>query len=146
MCDICDNPATKRCSSCCKKWYCSEECQKQAWPLHIFDCTPQGRPIKTAYYLYQAVALDVIPGHPQTREAYGFNRVPEEEEGNLVGLYTGLIKYLCISPDELHQWRKQGIFVAKIKEKYEQVPEENRGQYYPWFLRNEHVLDLDRRR
>jgi len=64
-CDLCDNPAAKRCSSCRKSWCCSEECQKRAWPLHIFDCTP-GRPIKTAYYLYQAVALDMIPGHPRS--------------------------------------------------------------------------------
>jgi len=104
-CDLCDNP-TNRCSSCRKSWYCSEKCQKRARSLHIFNCTP-GRPINTAYYLYQAVALDMIPGHPQTCEAHGFNRVPKEEEGKLVWLYTGLIKYLGISPDELHQWRKQ---------------------------------------
>ncbi len=84
----------------------------------------------------------MIPNHPQTREEYGFNRVHPEEEGKLVGLYTGLIHYLGISPDELHEWKKKGIFVAKIKEKYEELPESNRGLYYPWFLRNEHVLNL----
>jgi len=87
----------------------------------------------------------MIPSHPQTREDYGFNRVPEEEEGNLVGLYTGLLKYMCISPDEFHQWQKKGIFGTKIKEKYEELPKGNRGLYYPWFLRNERVLDLNKK-
>ena len=140
-CKNCFEPTTQRCSGCSKVYFCSENCQKKLWPLHIFDCNPT-KPPNTAYHLTRAVYLDMIPTHPQTCIDYGFARCKTEEEcSNLISLYQGLIKILEIDPMVFHHARRKGRLVAEIRKHYEAHPESHRGVYYPWFLQNLHLLD-----
>jgi len=134
----CENPGTLRCSACKKVWYCSEECQKNHWNRHIFDCAV---PIHTAYFLNRARLSDLIPTHYQTRIDYGFERAGEFEP-MLLGLYKGMW-YIgeSLTPKEVHRWRRDGILVQKIKELFSSLPKNNRGGYYAWFLEHQYVLD-----
>lgn len=58
----------------------------------------------------------------------------------MFGLYIGVIKYHEISSEDLHRWRTAGLLANKIIELFSALPERSRGGYYPWFLRNRHVL------
>ncbi|KAG6372895.1 hypothetical protein JVT61DRAFT_7332 [Boletus reticuloceps] len=136
-----DETKLKRCSGCKKAYYCSEACQDNHWVFHKFDCQPDR--INTADRLAMAVYEDMLPGHPQTCEDYGFDRaITPEAQSKLIGLYIGLIKILGIPPRTVHKWRIHGVLVDKIKETYNKVPEAARAEYYPWFLENEHIIAL----
>lgn len=39
LCDVCDQDAGKKCSRCKSAYYCSLDCQKQAWKQHKKVCT-----------------------------------------------------------------------------------------------------------
>jgi hypothetical protein len=116
-------------------------CQRANWPRHIFECSPK-KPINTAYYLARAIYADFLPDDPQTLEDYGFNRASTADNRTmLLGLYQGLIKYNEVEPKVMHRWRVKGILVEEIKAAYEKMPEQARGSYYPWFLRNQWIID-----
>jgi MYND finger len=139
----CGMPATLRCSGCKDPWawYCGKECQREMWPTHIFDCNPR-KPIITAYHLARACIKNEFPEDPQTCDDYGFTKAfTVSGRSKLLGLYIGLLHYHKVSPRSLHQWRKEGRLVEMIRESYEKLPPENRGEYYPWFLENQYVLD-----
>lgn len=154
----------KRCSGCQKIYYCSAACQKRDWVAHIFDCKPH-RPINTADHLALAVHKKLLPEHSQTCEDYGFNRVVTiQDKFFLFGLYmgtpctyitssmgrfstctyapTGLIESLKIPPKTIHDWRVRGVLVDEITAAFDKVPEHSRGGFFPWFLRNQHVIAL----
>ncbi|XP_013412504.1 uncharacterized protein LOC106175178 [Lingula anatina] len=38
VCAVCRREASFLCSGCKDSWYCSHECQNQAWPLHCSEC------------------------------------------------------------------------------------------------------------
>ncbi|KAG6844524.1 hypothetical protein H0H87_006180 [Tephrocybe sp. NHM501043] len=138
---ICSQAANLRCSGCSKKWYCSKRCQKMDWQVHIFQCKVN-MPIKTSYYLARAVRENLIPDDPQTLEDYGFDRaVTNTEKSMLLGLYIGLIERMDISPKEVNRWFVQGSLTKEIKAAYETLPSGSQGGYYPWFLKNQHILD-----
>jgi hypothetical protein len=140
-CDRCESPTKKRCSSCQKVWYCSKKCQRDSWPLHIFDCTP-GRPIKTAYHLTRDIHWCCPPGDEQTRDDYGFSRAYTTPVSSmLLGLYGELIKICNVSPRQLHKWMVGGTLVREIKATFEKLPESHRGPHYPWFLQNQYLVD-----
>ncbi len=126
--------------------YCSEKCQKEAWPSHIFDCQP-GQPINTAYRLYKACLQDAIPTDEETREDYGFTKAARTMGGRsktmLGGLYAGLFFFGArIPPKDVHKWRLKGQLVQKIKDSFEPLPPDVRGLYYPWFLEHQSVLEV----
>ncbi|KAH6883759.1 hypothetical protein BKA70DRAFT_1341422 [Coprinopsis sp. MPI-PUGE-AT-0042] len=145
-CRRCDRPFRFTCTACKKARYCGKECQERDWCLHIFDCNTN-KPIKTFHYLAKAIAQDLLPTDGRTLEDWGFRRAeacPEPVPGPnyIFGLYVGLVKYCNIEPKTLDQWRRKGILLQEIKKVYEPIPENRRGGYYPWLLRNEYVLDL----
>lgn len=83
----------------------------------------------------------MIPSHPQTCIDYGFARCKTETElSNLISLYIGLIKLLGVDPMDLHRARRKGRLAAEIMSHYEKLPVPNRGVYYPWFLKNLHIV------
>ncbi|KAH6909637.1 tRNA synthetases class I-domain-containing protein [Coprinopsis sp. MPI-PUGE-AT-0042] len=97
----------------------------------------------------RAIVRDLLPTDGRTLEDWGFRpaeacpeRVPGPGPNCLFGLYVGLVNYCNIEPKMLDQWRRKGILLQEIKKVYEPIPEERRGGYYPWLLRNEYVLDL----
>jgi hypothetical protein len=83
-----------------------------------------------------------MPLDEDVLEDFGFNNVPFGIERNyLLGVYQGLYLSGSVSTEDIHQWRIAGILADKIKEFYFGLPASQRGQYFPWFLRNSHVLD-----
>ena len=133
----------KRCAGCKKVGYCSTSCQKEHWPIHIFDCKPN-KPISTVYHLRRDLLNDVIPVDAQTRIDYGFDKASKTLGGNsenkLVSLYQGLFM-LGVTEKELRRWQSERSMVENVKKTYETLPPENRGAYYPWFLQHQELLD-----
>lgn len=141
ICRGCGNAATKVCSGCHKAWFCSQECQRRQWPLHIFDCNPP-RPPNTAHKLGLAAHQNVVPEDRQTRIDYRFEKCrSDDDESRLLGLYQALIKNFGIQPSAMHRARVKGRLVEKAKKRYERIPAENRRIYHPWFLDNLYLLD-----
>lgn len=98
-------------------------------------------PIHTAYFLLRDCCRDSIPTDYQTRIDYGFDRAGEFQV-ELFGLYQGMWGIdQSLTPKDVHRWRKNGILAQKIKELYSSWPEDGRGEYYPWFLEHQYVLD-----
>lgn len=139
---------TRRCSGCRKAWYCSTECQKHAWTLHIFDCKPDSR-IAPGFHLAKACADDVVPVHPQTRMIYGFDRAATvNAEGYLLGLYQGLFIATGwkLEAREIDRWAKGGSLVDHIQRAFESYASPPfQGIYYPWFLQNRWILEKSSR-
>ncbi|KAI0338171.1 hypothetical protein BDW22DRAFT_1402300 [Trametopsis cervina] len=144
LCNYCDETeATRKCSGCMKLWYCSKECQVDHWPSHIFNCDPR-RPINTAYHLTRAVYDDLLPTDTLTLQEWGLAKAALVSDRGcfmLFGLYAGLIKSGSVKPQQLHKWRIQGTLIQEIKASYEAMPVNSRGEYYPWFLEHQFILE-----
>lgn len=83
-----------------------------------------------------------MPQDEDVLEDFGFNNaLSSEDKSNLLGLYGGLYLSGNFVAEDIHKWRVEGILVDKIKEFYHNIPEYSRGQYFPWFLKNTHVLE-----
>ncbi|KAK1245966.1 hypothetical protein MKX07_005035 [Trichoderma sp. CBMAI-0711] len=81
------------------------------------------------------------PNDQETLEHFGFTRCrTARERSHLIGLYQGLVS-LNVGAVQLNDWREREVLVTKIIETFSRVPEQARGSYFPWFLRNQHVLD-----
>ena len=59
----------------------------------------------------------------------------------LLGLYQGLFIYFFIKPKTVFTWKREGILIQEIKKVFEDIPPQNQGQYYPWFLEHQDLLD-----
>lgn len=63
-------------------------------------------------------------------------------------MFAGLVHYHFnhLTREELHQWRADPggnpYLVAKIVEKFEEYPKNERGGYFPWFLRHRARFEL----
>ncbi|KAF2681846.1 hypothetical protein K458DRAFT_371081 [Lentithecium fluviatile CBS 122367] len=139
-CDICMRPTTRRCTSCNKGFFCSESCQEKRSGSHLFTCSK--RPLTSADYLWKSLAEDLMPQEEDVLEDFGFNNVLSGgDRSYLLGLYKGLYLSDEFQAEDIHEWRVGGILADKIKEFYYDIPEYSRGQYFPWFLQNLHVLE-----
>ncbi|KAJ4286493.1 hypothetical protein N0V90_013193 [Kalmusia sp. IMI 367209] len=139
-CDVCLMPTKRRCSACGKGRFCSNSCEDKAFVSHLFTCSK--RPLTSADYLWKSLGDDLIPVDEDVLQDFGFNNVIiDKDRTHLFGLYRGLYLSGEISPKDLHEWRIQGIMVEKIKEFYYSWPEQSRGQYFPWWLKNLHRLE-----
>ncbi|KAJ5560361.1 hypothetical protein N7513_002760 [Penicillium frequentans] len=142
-CQSCGRETYRHCEHCNRGWFCSQGCQDRMSLDHLAKCS--ARPITAADILFDDVLKDQIPNDEETCEAFGFSRCGHaREKSHLLGVYQGLFLYIQdpeISPVNLHKWQKKGMLVTKIIEKFSAVPENSRGGYFPWFLRNQHVLD-----
>lgn len=142
-CDSCGKETFRRCAHCNRDWFCGQKCQDQMSLAHLAKCS--ARPVTAADILFDDVIKDQFPRDEETREAFGFNRCSHwMEESHLLGLYRGFLLYLNdpeISPVKLNNWQKNGMLTREIIERFCAIPESSRGKYFPWFLRNQHVLD-----
>lgn len=136
-----DVETSRRCSHCGGALFCSQACEQRMGLEHLLICNM--REVTSADYLYDDVLADELPKDPQVRQDYWFDRCQyKSEETRLFGLFIGLLKYHYdrITREELHQWRSNPggnpSLVARIVEKFEELPENNRGGYFPWFLEN----------
>jgi hypothetical protein len=133
-----------KCAGCnSKEAYCSKACQIAHWPHHIFDCYAyRGKTVPSAYHLARSCYRDLLPIDEQTLEDYGFNRaIMPSNQTMLLGLYQGLFNYFEIKPKTVLTWKREGILIPEIKKVFEGIPPQNRGQYYPWFLEHQDLLD-----
>jgi hypothetical protein len=144
QCKFCgEREGNLRCTDCnSKDVYCSEACKIANWP-HIFDCYAyRGKTVPSAYHLARSCYSDLIPTDKQTLEDYGFNRAYTPfNQMMLVGLYEGLFKCFEINPETVLTWKREGILIQEIKKVFERIPPQDRGQYYPWFLEHQDLLD-----
>jgi hypothetical protein len=96
----------------------------------------------TAERLEYCCDMDEIPGDPEVRKDFGFDRCHDfKDRSGIIGLYQGLFHYLKTSAKEVDQWRKEGTLVKNITETYEKVPKDQRGGYYAWFLTHKHIIE-----
>ena len=134
----------KGCSGCLKTKYCSKQCQKAAWRLHVFDCDPK-KHISTVYYLSRACYENVVPQHVDTRTDYGFSKAHQLEGGQgekmLLGLWVTIIVNHRVSEREVQRWQVQGRLIEGIEETFERIVPSLQGPYYTWFLLHQHLLD-----
>lgn len=143
-CDRCERelPLTSlsACSNCRKAWYCGASCQKAAWGYHRLRCLHPSK-LTSADRLALAAYEDRLPSDADILLDYGFARAQVPLSRNfLLGLFQGLIKYGDIDPRTIHQQRLAGTLIDNIKAHYEAIPVNARGGYYPWFLKNQHLL------
>ena len=82
-----------------------------------------------------------MPEDEDVLEDFGFNNVLfGRDRTYLLGVYGGLYLSGKFSAEDLHEWRIGGVLVDKIKEYYHSIAENCRGEYFPWFEKNFHVL------
>lgn len=142
MCKDCEfeSPAVFPCPHCKNVWYCSKYCMEGDRPHHVFVCSV---PITSADYLHLAIIKDIFPTG-EAAEDFGFSNTKNaHDRAHLAGLYKGLLFYLKVSSQSLHEWQRSGTLVEKICETYEALRARSPnsiGGYYPWFLENKHLI------
>ncbi|KAL6701647.1 hypothetical protein J3F84DRAFT_355391 [Trichoderma pleuroticola] len=138
-CCVCGRKTNRRCQFCNLDWFCRKECQDKMLFSHLTKCS--ARSITTADILYSGIIADWLPEDLETCEHFGFTRCRDgREKSHLLGLYQGL-RYLGVTAVQLNEWREKNILVSKTIEEFSKLSEQNRGGYFPWFLRNQHILD-----
>ena len=146
QCESCEEEREGKwkCAGCNSKVvYCSKACQITHWPSHIFDCYAyRGKRVPSAYHLARSCYRDEIPTDDQTLEDFGFRKaVLPSNQSMLLGLYQGLFYSDDINPKTVLTWKREGILIQEIKKVFERIPPQFRGQYYPWFLEHQYLLD-----
>ncbi|WZH50245.1 uncharacterized protein QYS62_011489 [Fusarium acuminatum] len=147
FCTRCYEETTRRCSHCREGLFCGEDCERKMPLSHLLKCNM--RQVTSADYLFEDVLWDTIPADPQVRQDYWLEQCHNNhEESHLFGVFVGLFKY-CPDPitrETLHQWRSDPggntYLVARIAEKFEELPKGNTGDYFPWFLRHRKRFEL----
>lgn len=72
---------------------------------------------------------------------YGFiNCKTLEDYIQLGGLYQGLIKYLECNISNLHNAQINNNLSQFILNEYNKIPNDSRGEYYKWFLKNRNIV------
>ncbi|KAF6766147.1 hypothetical protein DFP72DRAFT_865734 [Ephemerocybe angulata] len=141
-CGMCfEAPGKQVCSGCHKARYCSRSCQERAWEIHIFKCNTTRKP-KSYQLLVRDIAEDCIPTNRKVLRDWGFDRCKTEREITyLFNVYVGTYKILDIPMKTLDQWRRSGVLFEELKKIHDGMPEEARGAYLPWLMKNKHILD-----
>ncbi|KAL7806178.1 hypothetical protein V8C26DRAFT_416942 [Trichoderma gracile] len=141
-CEVCDMETDRHCEFCSRDWFCSRVCQDQMSFYHLTKCS--ARSITSADILCQDAIGDQLPKDPEALEHFGFTRCRDgRERSHLLGLYQGLL-HLGVGAVQLNDWRETDMLVSSIIEKFSKVPAKCRGSYFPWFVRNQHILDISR--
>lgn len=88
--------------------------------------------------MFEEMTGDFFPNNSQVREAFGVNKLENnEEEGYLLGIYQDL-KMLGASPGQVEEWRKARTLRESIIKFYN----DHHGDscYIEWLKKNRHVL------
>ena len=136
-----EREATIPCPGCHNKWYCSTACMKTSVFIHIFDCG--GIEVTSADYLIRDCFGDQFPEGDAARDFGFYNAATPHDREYLFGLYQGLVKFMEVDREDLHDWQVRDILAEKICEVYEPLRKrspQSIGEYYPWFLNNKHIV------
>ncbi len=132
----------KRCAGCRLIRYCSPNCQKAHWELHVFDCKT-GKPISTVYYLARDVRRHIVPVHHQTRKDYGFDKAERtlgsQGEILLAMFYLGLIENVPLP--RLRMWQQESRLAEGISAVFAASPLAQKAGPYEWFLEHQYLFD-----
>lgn len=89
----------------------------------------------TYLHLKECVKLDLIPSMPATRVDYGFYDISMQDQGDLVGLYKGMME---LQPEftwqDLHMARKRGN--ATMRRLMLSWSQKKTHYYATWFTKN----------
>jgi hypothetical protein len=86
-----------------------------------------------------------MPDDPDVLEQFGFqNLLSYKDRTKLLGLYIGLVKYLRVTAEELQLWQQEKSLVDNIIRVYGEQSWFQGGAYFPWFLQNKHILEIQR--
>ena len=113
-----------------------------AWDLHIFDCGPR-KEFTPAQHLCKAIADNVIPTNPRTRELFGFSGAAEEHGEQFVfDLYKRLFSIdRSLTARDVQKWAREQTLAKNIKDKFRLYgPVGWKGCPYAWFLHFEYVF------
>lgn len=125
----------KTCEFCEEARYCSANCKME----HSAMFHPGN--LRSVDYLYKSVFDDEFPTNEKTIKDFGFaNCKSQQERSNLLGLYIGLLRLFEIPTNVLHEHCVRDKIGDLIKQEYEKLPSNSRGEYYPWFLQNQHIV------
>jgi hypothetical protein len=137
-CGGCPQLTYRQCSRCGLDRFCSRACEGRMSPAHKFKCSNGA--LTTADYLMSDCIGDEIPKDPDVLTDFGFQRLLTfPDRSKLLGLYKGLM-YLDVEAEELHEWRISGRLADRIVETFERIPPRSRGEYFPWFVANRHLI------
>ena len=142
-CFVCMRMTVRRCSSCNKYPLCSMSCEREFdYAPHTISCPGTKRPIDSTDYLCLAVLEDTLPDDPKTCDDFGFSHFwDSKDRSHLFGLYVGLMNYIKVPSRTVARWLEEGTLNENIVRNYEVIPERYRGDYYPWFLKNRHIIE-----
>lgn len=81
-------------------------------------------------------------------QGFGFERCRSNKDWTyLFGLYIGLVKHLSVSSRSLHKWQQENSLARNIIKTFEDKKKAHgrfyEGEYYPWFLNNQHIVDAN---
>jgi len=137
-CGGCPRLTSRRCGLCGTDRFCNSSCEKRMTESHKLTCS--NGPVTTAHYLYLDCTADEIPKDLDVIEDFGFSQLLSfTEQSKLLGLYKGL-QILDVESSELHEWRRSGLLAEHIHGAFEKLPVESRGEYFPWFVENQHRI------
>ena len=73
---------------------------------------------------------------------FGFHHFHDAKSHSyIMGLFTGLIRYLDVGDRELHRWQVTGTLKENIIKRFSILPEGSRGGYYAWFLEHDLIFE-----
>ncbi|KZT36861.1 hypothetical protein SISSUDRAFT_916495 [Sistotremastrum suecicum HHB10207 ss-3] len=143
-CIVCNTETSKTCTGCKFAAYCSKECQRKNWILHIVECDHPPREITTADRLAAGLLGPDFITHKQTLLDYGFlqaNRSGDQE--HLKAMYIELLRDLNVKPSALHKWRverrlHEGLIIA-----FREARGRANQDTLEWLCRHPDIFDPD---
>ncbi|KZT41012.1 hypothetical protein SISSUDRAFT_1001344 [Sistotremastrum suecicum HHB10207 ss-3] len=144
QCVVCGVPTKKACTGCLKTPYCSKNCQKKNWVLHILECDNPGREITTADRLLAKIANPAQAFHEQTSTDYGFLSLSTREDSTaLYKVYHDIFNIVGIKAPMIHEWRLKGILHTALIKIYEAAGPRLDHANFVWLSQHPNLFDSD---
>ncbi|KZT41010.1 hypothetical protein SISSUDRAFT_1117864 [Sistotremastrum suecicum HHB10207 ss-3] len=141
-CIVCETPTKKTCHGCSATPYCSTNCQKKDWIVHVVVCHQPGREVTTA----DRLAAMVLSGHLELKDAtmsdYGFpNLSCREDMATLLHIYREVFTILDIKPKSLHRWRLEDTLYSNLLKAYEEAGAKVNLTHHAWLRQHSDIFN-----